>query len=104
MFQLTDVSRPVVLHQSLDQLITRLVTIPVALEKVIHKVRDVLAPLAQRREPEPHHVQSEIEILSEALGFDLQRQVAIRSRDHTKVRAALRKSTDRAKLLLLQHT
>src|SRR5262249_15699189 len=57
----------------------------VAANKMACKQRDVLTPLAQRRELNRHDVDTEIEMLAEASPVDCFFQVLIRSRDQADI-------------------
>ena len=64
-----------------------LVRLGVAVEVVVDEQRDVLRPLAQRRNPEPDDVQPEVQILAERARGDLRLQVAIGRGDQPHVDA-----------------
>ena len=64
---------------------------------------DVLAPLAQRRQVDRHHVQPVVQILAEPLGLDLGQQVAIAGGDDARIDADGLRIADALELALLQH-
>ena len=88
--QLAHVARPVVaLEQGLDlgrEAHGRTAVLPRrAVEEVGGQQPDVLAPLAQRRQLDLHHVEPVVEVLAEAPGLGLGQQVAVRGGDHADV-------------------
>jgi hypothetical protein len=54
-------------------------------QEVRDEQRDVLAPVAQRRDVDPHHVQAEVEVLAEAALADALLEVLVRRRDDPDV-------------------
>ena len=53
--------------------------------EMLHEERDVLAPLAKRRQEDVHHVQAVEEVFAEAPGLDLLAQVPIGAREDAHV-------------------
>ena len=71
-------------------------------EEMRDQGRDVFLPIAQRGQPEVHHVEPVEQIAAERSLFHFLRQVAIGGGDDAEVRAAMSERTHRAELLLLQ--
>ena len=55
------------------------------LQKRVHEQRDVVAPLAQRRNPDVEDLQAIVQILAEVAAFHRLAQVAVGRGDHTGV-------------------
>ena len=63
-------------------------------DEVIHEQRDVLPPLAQRRDLDPHHVDAVVEVGPEGPFLDAPLEVAVGGGDHADVRAQGSRATD----------
>ena len=74
-----------------------------AVDEVIDQERQVLEPLAQRRRADRDHVEAVVEVLAEAPGLDLLREVAIGGGDHAHVDLDGRRGAHRLDLAVLQH-
>src|SRR5437016_8552570 len=70
--------------------------------QVIDEQRNVLAPLAQRRELERHHLQAIVEVLAEAPLLDGSRQLAVGRRDDAHVDGPPHRAAHRPYLVLLE--
>ena len=71
--------------------------------EVVHERDDVLAPIAQRRQPQHDNGEPVIEVVPEAPGIDLGAEVAIGRRDHARADLDLLRSADAAKPAPLEH-
>src|SRR6185503_18901082 len=105
--ELADVAGPVVAHHQLHRLLAEAPDgladlVGVALEEMIGEDRDVLAPLAERRQPEREDLEPVVEILAEAAPGDLLLQVAVGRGDDAHVDVLRRRGADRADLPLLE--
>jgi hypothetical protein len=82
--QLAHVARPVVVAQAVELLLRHLEGAPgrELAREVIDEQRDVVGPLAQRRNGHPHDGEAVVEILAEPFGGDLGAQGAVGRRDH----------------------
>src|SRR5436190_1731252 len=76
---------------------------PEAPEQVARERRDVLAPLAQRREPDREDAQAIVEVLAEAAGLHLVLEGAVGGHDDARVDRAGAVLAHRTDLPLLQH-
>ena len=56
-----------------------------AAQKVVRQDQHIVAPLAQRRQVDLHHVESIVKILAKATGADLCRQIAMGRRQHPHI-------------------
>ncbi len=72
-------------------------------QEALGEERDVLAPLAERREIEPDHVQAVVQILTELAALDFAFHVAVGRGEHADVDRKLLSATDRAHAALLKH-
>src|SRR5207247_4773696 len=72
-------------------------------EQVARERRDVLAPVAQRREPDREDAQAVVEVLAESAGLHLLVEVPVGGHDDSGVDRAGAVLTHRADLPLLQH-
>ena len=105
--ELAHVPRPGVLDQGLahrggEARLRQAVTPRGAGGEVLGEESDVLAALAQRWQGERHDVQAVVEILAEAPGGDLGREVAVGRRDDAHVDRNLGGRADAGDLALLQ--
>ena len=72
-------------------------------EEVAREQRDVLAPLAQRRQPQPDHVEAVEEVLAEQPLPHARLEVLVRGGDHAHVRLDRRVAADAVELAVGQH-
>ena len=81
--------------------------IPAPLVSCADEVRDerrnVLAPLAQRRHVNGHHVEAVVQILAEASRRDLRLDVLVRRREHAHVDLHRLRAADARHHAVLQH-
>ena len=70
---------------------------------MIRQQRNVLLPIAQRRDENRDDVQAEVEVFAEAAGADLGGQILVGGGEHARVHADARGSADRLHHLFLQH-
>src|SRR6478672_6375522 len=108
MLQLADISRPRIPLQELDRLRIDAGNLPADVPRrpqreTVREHRNVLDPLAKRRDPERNRAQTEIQILPEAARCRLGPEIAIGRRDHANVDANRARATHSLELLLLQH-
>jgi hypothetical protein len=73
------------------------------LEEVLCEEERVLAPLAERRQRDRHHVETVEEILAESPSLDLGLEIAIGRGDQAEVHAAGHGVPDAADLRVLKH-
>ena len=73
------------------------------LQEVRGEQRQVVKPLAERRDLQHDHVQPVEQILAESLLLDRAREIDVGRRDHADIDLALDVRADRANLALLQH-
>ena len=89
--QLARVARPVVLQQLAFRVGRetqgRLPAARAGLNGAARQRQNVAAPLAQRRQPQRHHVEPVVEIGAEARGANFLGQIAVRGRDQPHVEA-----------------
>jgi alpha-D-ribose 1-methylphosphonate 5-triphosphate synthase subunit PhnL len=74
-----------------------------AREKVLRQQRNVLAPLAQRRQLRRDHVEAVVQVLAELAAGDRLLQVAVGGRDDAHVDLARSVAADGPHLAFLQH-
>src|SRR5439155_193572 len=74
-----------------------------AAEQVARERRDVLAPVAQRREADREDAQAIVEVLAESAGLHLVLEVAVGRHDDARIDRAGAVLAHRADLALLQH-
>ncbi|MPL79207.1 hypothetical protein SDC9_25082 [bioreactor metagenome] len=106
--QLADVARPVHRLQRRPRLFRDLARGQAlgaveGLDEMPGEQRDVLAPLAQRRHRDRHHVEPVEQLLAEAAGGDLGGQIARRRGDHPQIDPHLVGAAHPGELLLGQH-
>src|SRR5439155_6645520 len=107
--ELPDVSRPLEPHEErhrrrLDPGNPLSMALGGASQKALREERDVLASLAERRQPDRKSADAIVQILAERATRHLRREVAIRCADHAHVDAAWTAVTDRSQLAVLQDT
>ena len=73
------------------------------LQEVLHEQRDVLLPLAQRRQLHRDHVQPVVQVLAELAVCDHPSEVAVGGGDHAHVHLDRVRVADPLELALLQH-
>src|SRR5208283_6200677 len=76
--------------------------IPVSVDEVCNKDRDIVLALAERRNAKTHDVEAIEKILAKTLGLDFGGEIAIGGGDDAEVRSALAEAADGTELLLLQ--
>ncbi len=91
LLEFADVAAPFVVHQHTQRLARDPRRLPVHLlrearQEAPHQKRDVLAPLAQRRDRELEIVQAVVEVLQEVPRADRRRQIGIRRADEPHIR------------------
>ena len=106
--QLAHVAGPVVLHHQLqgplaDAFDPLAILFGVFLDEVLHKQRNVLTPFAQRRQMNGHHVEAEIQVLTETPLANLLPQVPVRRSDDPHVHLHRLRRAHALELALLQH-
>ena len=92
MIELADVARPAVLEQHLHRAALEAgeplaVALRVLAEEVLREQRQILAAVAQRRQPDLDRVQAEQQVLPEPAGADLVVQLGVGRRDDPDVDA-----------------
>src|SRR3546814_18692718 len=70
---------------------------------MVAEARDIVAPLAQRRDMHGHHIEPVIQILAKAVLGDFGRQVARRSRNDADIAADHRQAADARETLAVQN-
>ncbi len=105
--QLAHVARPIVLLQDLGHRWRQLrriaaMLLAVPFQEEPRQRRDVLAPLAQRRQLDGHHVEAVIQVVAEAAGRDLVFEILIGGGDDTGIDADGTALADALEFLLLQ--
>ena len=71
--------------------------------EVLDQPGEIAQPVAQRRQPDRHHVQPVEQVQAEPLLRDQLREVPVRRRDDPHVHGHLRAAADARDLALLQH-
>src|SRR5262245_24092466 len=107
-FELADIARPIVGDGAIEKRgrdsLKRLAQLAGDLcKEVADERRDVLAPLAQRRDRHRKDVEPIEEVGAEGTRADLRLQIAIRAGDHTHVGAQRARPANPLELLLLEH-
>src|SRR5690606_19508462 len=69
---------------------------------MLRKVRNVLAPLAQRRDMNREHIETEVKVLPEIAAIDLLLKVAVRRGQHAHIDAEREARPDALERALLQ--
>src|SRR6185295_3639882 len=72
-------------------------------QQLRRQIRDVVAPVTQRRQPEDEGVDSIVQILAELALVDQRGEALVRGGDEPDVHAALTNVTEAAEALLLDH-
>ena len=106
--QLANVARPLVVIEQFhrpgrDRLQRAILFAGGARRKVARQRCNVVAPLAQRRHAQGHHIQSIIEIFAEGAGAHARREVAVGGGNHAHIHTQRFRPAHPLKLLLLQH-
>ena len=106
-FQLPNVSRPVILLQDCNYFVRQrpcpaVELLVVVFEEVGAQIFNVATPFAQRRHVQIHHVDAVIEILAEGPGFDFRLQVAVGRAHHSHLDLLVFLGADAAELAILQ--
>ena len=109
MHQLPYIARPCIHHQHLHH-IRRHIRHRLAVlfiktrQKMLHKHRNILAPISQRRKKNIHHLQAIKEIIPESPFCNLRRQILIRRADNPNIYRHRLRTAQPLKLFLLKHT
>ena len=106
--QFADISRPVIVHQSLHRFGRNSGDgfsgfLCVALEKIIGERGNVFLVIAQRRNVDGHDVQAVVEVLAERAFFERGAEVAVGGGDQAHVHLVRFRSAQALELAVLQH-
>jgi hypothetical protein len=106
--ELAHVARELELHQPLQRVVGDALGVDPQLLRALlqeraRQHRDVLAPLAQRRQAQADHVQPVEQVLAEAAGAHALLEVLVRRRDHAHVALQGLVATDAVELAVRQH-